>query len=214
MHGFVWKGQTMIGRIGIVLLTLVFIVGCEKKEADATGSGQGSTPAAKVQEPTPDQSAADSTQSAAATVPTKLGDAAYPLVGLTWVKGEPVNVGGGKVTVVEFWATWCPPCRVSIPHLTDLQAKYEDRGVVVVGISNEDEATVRPFVEKMGQKMDYHVAIDGAGKVGGGYMGAFKQNSIPTAFVVDKAGKVLWHGHPAEIEPVLDQVVSGTYAAR
>jgi len=204
----------MIGRIGIVLLTFVFIVGCEKKKTDATGGGQGGTPAAKVQAPTPDQAATDSIQAAAATVPTKLGDSAYPLVDLTWVKGEPVNVGAGKVTVVEFWATWCPPCRVSIPHLTEVQEKYEDRGVLVVGISNEDEATVRPFVENMGQKMDYHVAVDGAGKVRGGYMGAFKQNSIPTAFVVDKAGNVVWHGHPAELEPVLEQVVSGTYAAR
>lgn len=205
MHGYKKKGQIMIGRIGIILLVIGLIAGCAKKEEGTT--------AVKAQGPQAEPQVSEQMQAKDATVPTKLGDMAYPLVGLTWVKGEPVSIEPGKVTVVEFWATWCPPCRVSIPHLTALQDKYEDRGVVVVGISTEQEAEVRPFVEGMGQKMDYHVAVDTSGKVGRGYMGAFKQNSIPTAFVVDSEGKVIWHGHPAELEPVLDRVVSGAYAA-
>ena len=71
-------------------------------------------------------------------LPTKLGDPAYPLVGLTFVKGEPVEFTPGKVYVVEFWATWCPPCKDSIPHLTELSKKYEDQGVVIIGITNEN----------------------------------------------------------------------------
>ena len=67
----------------------------------------------------------------------KLGTPAPPLTGLEWVKNGPVEMKPGTVYVVEFWATWCPPCRVSIPHLTELQHKYKDKNLVIVGISTE-----------------------------------------------------------------------------
>jgi thiol-disulfide isomerase/thioredoxin len=69
--------------------------------------------------------------------------------------------GKGKQTyVVEFWATWCGPCRVSIPHLTELQKKFKTQGVTFIGVSDETEDKVKPFVDKMGDKMDYTVAVD------------------------------------------------------
>ena len=110
-----------------------------------------------------------------------------------WVKGEPVDVSSG-VHVVEFWATWCPPCLTSIPHLTALQEKYADRGVNIIGVSDEKLATVEAFVKKMGDKMAYTVAID-AGATSKGYMGKYGVGGIPHAFVV-KDGEVVWHGHP------------------
>ena len=68
----------------------------------------------------------------------KLGDPAAPLSIKEWVKGKPVDVKDGKnIYVVEFWATWCGPCRTSIPHLTELQKKFKDKGVVFVGVSDE-----------------------------------------------------------------------------
>ena len=85
----------------------------------------------------------------------QLGDPAAPLAIKEWIKGNPVNVKDGKnIYVVEFWATWCPPCRRSIPHLTEIQKKFKDKGVVVVGISDEAPATVKPFVQKMAGEMD------------------------------------------------------------
>ena len=102
---------------------------------------------------------------------------------------------------------------MSIPHLTALQKQYGDRDVVFVGISAEAEAKVRSFVNSMGDQMDYRVAVDTSGKVVSGYMTAFGQIGIPTAFVVDSEGKVRWHGHPMELDPVLDQVVAGTYVS-
>src|SRR5436189_5204296 len=88
----------------------------------------------------------------------RLGDPAAALTIKDWVKGKAVDVKDGKnIYVVEFWATWCGPCKVSIPHLTEMQAKFKDKGVVFVGISDEPLATVKPFVEKMAEKMDYTV---------------------------------------------------------
>lgn len=149
-------------------------------------------------------------------VPTsaaKLGDPAAPLKIKEWVKGKAVDVTDGKnLYVVEFWATWCGPCKTSIPHLTELQQKFKDKGVIFVGISDETVDKVKPFVEKMGGKMDYTVAVDDNRKSNEGYMVAYGQGGIPTAFIVGKDKKVLWFGHPmSELEETLDQILAGKY---
>ena len=143
----------------------------------------------------------------------KLGDPAAPLAIKNWVKGKPVDVKDGKnIYVVEFWATWCGPCLRSIPHLSEMQKKFKDNGVVFVGISDEDVKTVKPFVEKMGEKMDYTVACDDERKSNAGYMGAYGQGGIPTAFIVGKDGKVQWFGHPmADLEKTIEQIIAGKH---
>ena len=142
------------------------------------------------------------------------GQKAAALEGLTFVKGSPVTLTEGTVYVVEFWATWCPPCRESIPHLTEIQKRFKDKGVTVIGISDESSDTVKPFVEKQGDTMNYTVAVDTEGKVNAGYMRAFGQNGIPTAFIVDAKGTVVWVGHPMSgLDEVLAQVVEGTFNA-
>lgn len=143
----------------------------------------------------------------------KLGDPAQKLTIKEWVKGKPVDVTDGKgIYVVEFWATWCGPCKVSIPHLTEMQAKFKDKGVTFVGISDEPADKVKPFVQNMGAKMEYIVACDDERKSNAGYMEAYEQGGIPTAFIVGKDKKVLWFGHPmGELESTLDEIVKGTY---
>ncbi|HEY1171787.1 MAG TPA: redoxin domain-containing protein [Verrucomicrobiae bacterium] len=143
----------------------------------------------------------------------KIGDKAAPLVIQDWVKGSAVNVLDGKnIYVVEFWATWCGPCRTSIPHLTDLQKKFKGKNVVFIGISDEEKSDVAPFVKEMGTKMDYIVACDKNRQTSEGYMKAFGQQGIPTAFIVGKDGKVLWVGHPMDsLEETLTEVVSGKF---
>lgn len=144
-----------------------------------------------------------------------LGDPAKNLDIQTWVKGKAVDLqrtSGKNIVVVEFWATWCGPCRTSIPHLTRMQQKYEDNGVIVVGISDEELAQVKPFVDQMGSKMQYTVASDPDKSAHKDYMRAFGVDGIPHAFVVDKDGAIAWRGHPmAGLDEVLDQMIAGEY---
>lgn len=137
-----------------------------------------------------------------------------------WVKNGPMKLGGG-VKVVEFWATWCGPCRESIPHLTELAKKYKGKAEFA-GISvwerektaPEVKQKVTKFVADMGDKMDYHVAIDTADKkMALGWMTAAEQNGIPASFIVDKKGVILWIGHPMDLEEPLKKAIEGTLDA-
>ena len=143
----------------------------------------------------------------------KIGDPAAALQIKDWVKGSAVDVRDGKnIYVVEFWATWCGPCKQTIPHLTELQKTYKSKGVVFVGVSDEKASVVKPFVSKMADKMDYVVGCDKDGKTSEAYMEAYGQGGIPTAFVVNKESKVVWVGHPMDgLDTVLEQLVAGKF---
>jgi thiol-disulfide isomerase/thioredoxin len=143
----------------------------------------------------------------------QLGDPAAPLKITEWTKGKSVDLAAAKgkqIVVVEFWATWCPPCRASIPHLTELQKKFPD--VAFVGVSDEDADVVKKFVTKMGDQMDYTVAVDKDQQTSDGYMKAYGIDSIPHAFIVGKDGNILWEGHPMDgLDEALQQVIAGKY---
>ncbi len=151
----------------------------------------------------------------------KLGDDAPKLIISDWVKGDPIDVGkekGKRAVFVEFWATWCPPCIESIPHLTEMQRKHK-KDLVVLGIASpgkgETLTKVKRFVRARGDAMSYTIAYDGARKTVDAYMGAVGAYGLPWAFLVDKNGKLVWHGHPLDptVPEIVDQVVKGTYDA-
>ncbi len=153
-------------------------------------------------------------------VTLKPGDDAPPLLATKWVQGEPVKaLEKGKGYVVEFWATWCGPCKETIPHLDALHRKFAKKGLVVIGqnVWEEDESKVGPFVKEMGDKMTYRVALDDKSKEEDGamskkWMAAAGETGIPTAFVVDKKGKIAWIGDPSDLdEKILDPVLDGTF---
>ncbi len=148
---------------------------------------------------------------------TELGDAAPPLKVAEWVKGQPVDLKAGEgknVFVVEFWATWCGPCIRSMPHMTAMQKKFKDKGVVFISVTKKDPRNdldkVKAFVKDNDANMGYTVAFDKDTETYDAYMKAFKKNGIPQSFVIDKKGKIVWEGHPMfGLEQVIEAVVSG-----
>lgn len=147
-----------------------------------------------------------------------IGDKAPAVSVEKWVKGEPVTgFEKGNVYVVEFWATWCGPCKESMPHLTELQKEYKDKNVRIIGVTKPDtRGNTLEAVEKMTQEkgdavMGYTVAWDGEAKTNAAYMKAADQRYIPCAFIVDREGRVAYIGDPREMDETLAQVVEGKH---
>jgi peroxiredoxin len=108
----------------------------------------------------------------------------FSLPGLT---GQMLNLSAyrGKIVLLDFWATWCGPCLEEIPHFVELQNKYGDRGLQVIGISMDDgPAPVRDFYQRF--HMNYPVAMGNAktGELYGGVLG------LPIAFLIDRDGRI------------------------
>ncbi len=154
-----------------------------------------------------------------------IGDPAPTLHVAEWIKGGPVDLEkekGQHIYLIEFWATWCGPCWMSMPHLNELQKQYKDKGLVVVAMSDEPKSTVAPVVEKQGDKMDFVVAIDqptqtgmgSLGKTSTTYMMGAGLDGVPAAFVIAKDGRIAWFGYSAgnpQLDEVLAKVVKGEY---
>jgi thiol-disulfide isomerase/thioredoxin len=149
-----------------------------------------------------------------------VGDPAPKLEVKSFVKGDPVTAfEPSKTYVVEFWATWCGPCIQSIPHLSELQKKHPDATFIGVSIWENDQSAVKPFVEKMGDKMAYRVAMDSvpegtkgnAGAMAQSWMKAAGRNGIPSAFIVSGGGKIFWMGHPMNMDEPLEKIVTGSW---
>jgi len=134
---------------------------------------------------------------------------------------EPVTeLEPNKVYVIEFWATWCVPCIANMPHIAELQQQYRGQGVQIVGVSDEDKETVEEFLEQEHPELEqtmaeitsaYSLTTDPDGSTYEDYMAAANQDGIPTAFIVGKQGKIEWIGHPASMDPVLEQVVNDAW---
>lgn len=132
----------------------------------------------------------------------KVGDDAPNIFIKEWVKGEAFDMSKAKATdviVVEFWATWCGPCRSSIPHMSEMQDHFKNKGVTFIGVTDEERKIVDKFLKDGGfdEKMRYRVAIDNEDKTSEAWMKASNQRGIPTAFVV-QGGKLKWIGHPMD----------------
>lgn len=109
-----------------------------------------------------------------------------------WINSEGVTLAKlkGKVVIVEFWATWCPPCRTTIPHLVALRNKIDKSKLEIVSLTDEPLDKVEKFAKDM--KMNY---IVGCGSTSGEDYGV---NGIPHAYVIGPDGTIKWDGHPMD----------------
>ena len=90
----------------------------------------------------------------------------------------------GKVVLVNFWATWCPPCRKELPDLETLYMRFKDQGLVILAISDEDAAKVKPFIAA--RDIHFPILLDPGRKVNE----LFQIEGIPKSFVYDRGGKL------------------------
>lgn len=110
-----------------------------------------------------------------------------PDFSLAQLNGQTLQLASyrGKVVLLDFWATWCDPCRDEIPHLIDLQNKYRAQGLQIIGVSMDDSADpVRDFSQHF--HMNYPVVMGNAdiGRLYGGVLG------LPIAFLIDREGHI------------------------
>jgi cytochrome c biogenesis protein CcmG/thiol:disulfide interchange protein DsbE len=102
------------------------------------------------------------------------------------IKGKNVKLSSfkGKVIILDFWATWCPPCRAEIPSFVELQKQYQKKGLSIIGIALDDNEKVKKFAGDYG--INYTLLI-GSEKVQNQYGGV---TAIPTTFVIGKDFKI------------------------
>lgn len=103
-------------------------------------------------------------------------------------RGADVKLSGykGKIVLLNFWATWCGPCKAEIPWFVEFESKYKDAGFAVLGVSMDEDGwkSVRPYVEE--KRMTYRVMI-GDGAFAGKYGGV---ESLPETLLIDREGRV------------------------
>lgn len=162
--------------------------------------------------------ACSSIASAQATL--KVGDAAPPLTVGKWVRGKPVEkFEAGTVYVMEFWATWCGPCKAAMPHLAKLQADHPEIVIIAQDVGEEDKESskVEAWIADLGDQMKgLRVATDDRsgddeGKMFVAWNQAARAETLPATFVIDKEGKIAWIGRPDGAREAVEQLLAGTF---
>ena len=124
---------------------------------------------------------------------------------LNFIQGDQFQIEKGNYYVIEFWATWCPPCVKSIPHLNELYLKFKDN-VHFVGVTSGELNSIVQFVQSKKDVMTYPVAID----IDNVVHDELNIKGIPALFIIDGDCNIIWNGHPmdTEVEEQLNKIVN------
>ena len=148
---------------------LALSTACDKKDEPQAQAGQ------------PQQS-----QAASPSQPDSRTPPDFSLASVETGKEVRLSALKGKVVLIDFWATWCGPCRMEIPHFVELQKQYsKDLRIVGISLDQQGEMVVKPFMRQW--KINYEIVIDSTGAVQSSYGGI---RSIPTALLVGRDGQV------------------------
>lgn len=152
--------KNIIGLSAALILTVFFVAGCSDT-SDHT-SREMSEPG-HPRDPAPDFTLQDS-------------------------GGQDVTLSEleGKVVLLNFWATWCGPCKIEMPWFLEFQQKYRDRGFTVIAVSMDEEGwdVVRPFLNELRPNFPVVIGNDEMGNDFGGVV------ALPTTFIIDREGKI------------------------
>ena len=187
-------------RTPLLMLALTAVVAC------GGGSSDAKDPSSK--------SSGSSTSSSGGSVAKgtpKAGDTAPAFTADSINGAGKVSVGSGKVTIVDFWATWCGPCQKSFPKYQDLYTKYKASGLEIVAVSVDDEkGGVADFAKTYGAK--FPVTWDDGHKIAE----KWSPPGMPSAFVIDKKGVVRYvhQGYKAGEEEEIEKQVKELLAAK
>jgi len=115
----------------------------------------------------------------------------------------------GKAVLLDFWATWCPPCRAELPIVDSVAAHYRDKGLVVIGVNTSDEeGLAAPFIKQHGYK--YPIAFDGDATAAR----AYRADALPTLVVISRSGKIVASRQGmvegAELERLVDKALNSS----
>ena len=161
-----------------LLISAAILVGCGKKTDNSASSGSNSgQPGMKE--------IISKAKMWGPVFPEWVGKEA-PDFSVTDISGKKLSLSdySGKDVIVVFWATWCPPCKMEIPHLKELRDEFSTDQLEILAISNEPVATVKPFAEQ--EKLNYTVATT-SGQLPAPFG---KVQGIPTSFYIDKQGMI------------------------
>ena len=177
-----------MNKLGVVLIAAILLAPSGNISANGSKPG-GKTPRKMVENSAPD----------------------FELKDLNGNKISLEQYIGKKIVILEFWATWCGPCRMTMAAVHNVREKYQDKGVEVLSVDQgEDSAKVKNFVESKGLKL--HVLLDTDVEVSRLY----GVNGIPTLFVIDKLGVVRARvvGYRPDLEPALSQFLDQILAEK
>lgn len=166
-YNWLYSGRVALGLLAVMLFGLLIAQGCTPSAQDITKGQQSGSPVQGTLTPAP-----------------QVGHLA-PDFNLVDLDGNQVTLSDlrGKIVFINFWATWCPPCRAEMPEIEAVYQEYKDKGVVVIGVDiAEPESTVRQYIQQGG--FSWTFVLDSTGEVASDYQIV----AIPTSFFLDREG--------------------------